>query len=63
LLHKNGFQTSLLTTPGTDLVTRSLKNAIYLQVFALALAERKQMVEVAFLSDPGRLGLSNKLIY
>jgi|SRR5438552_2633598 len=63
LLHKNGFQTSLLTTPGTDLVSRSLKNAIYLQVFALALAERKQMVEVAFLSDPGRLGLSNKLIY
>jgi fructoselysine-6-P-deglycase FrlB-like protein len=63
LLHKDGFQTSLLTTPNNDIVIGSLKKAIHLQVLALALAKRRQMVEVAFLSDLRRLKLSNKLIY
>jgi fructoselysine-6-P-deglycase FrlB-like protein len=63
LLRKDGFRTSLLTTPRNDIVIGSLINAIYLQVLALALAKRRHMVEVAFLSDPRRLRLSNKLIY
>jgi fructoselysine-6-P-deglycase FrlB-like protein len=63
LLHKDGFQTSLLMTRNSDIVIGSLKNAIYLQVLALALAKRRRTVEVAFLSDSGRLRLSNKLIY
>jgi fructoselysine-6-P-deglycase FrlB-like protein len=63
LLRKDGFQSSILTLPESNLVNRSLKIAIYLQRLALSLARRKGVKECAFLSDKKRLNLSNRMIY
>src|SRR2546427_4361927 len=63
LLIKDGFQSSVIAFPDSQVVNRSLKIAIYLQRLALSLARRKGIKECAFLSDKSRLNLSNRMIY
>ena len=63
LLHKDGFQSSILAFPASNVVNRSLRITIYLQQLALSLARGKRLEECAFLSDKSRLNLSNRMIY
>jgi len=63
LLHKNGFQSSILAFPTGHVVNRSLRTTIYLQQLALSLARRRGIEQCAFLSDKSRLNLSNRMIY
>src|SRR3989449_10162950 len=63
LLIRDGFQSSVIAFPDSQVVNRSLKIAIYLQRLALSLARRKGIKECAFLSDKSRLNLSNRMIY
>src|SRR6266571_8340949 len=63
LLRKNGFRSSILTFPGSHVVNRGLRIAIYLQRLSLSLARRKGIRECAFLTDKNRLNLSSSMIY
>jgi fructoselysine-6-P-deglycase FrlB-like protein len=63
LLRKNGFQSSISGFLGGHLVNRSLKIAVCLERFAVALARKSKIVECAFLADKKRLALSDRLIY
>src|SRR6266702_6321478 len=63
LLRKNGFRSSILTFPGSHVVNRGLRIAIYLQRLSLSLARRKGIRELEVLSDTKRLRLSDKMIY
>jgi len=62
-LSKAGFRSSILMSPESHMVDRSLKIAISLQRLALSLAKRKGIRECAFLLNEERLDLSNKMIY
>ena len=63
LLLDNGFQSSILAVPESNVVNRSLRITVYLQGLALSLARRKRIKECAFLTDKERLKLSNRMIY
>ena len=63
LLHKDGFQSSILAFPEGNEVNRALRIAIYLQRLALSLARRKRIKVCAFLTDNNKLNLSNSMIY
>ena len=63
LLVKDGFQSSIIATPDSHVINRSLRIAIYLQRLALSLVRRDGIKECAFLVDKNRLNLSNRMIY
>jgi fructoselysine-6-P-deglycase FrlB-like protein len=63
LLRKDGFQSLLLAIPERHPVRRSLKIAVCLQQFALAIAKKKRLTVCTFLSEKKRHYLSNRLIY
>src|SRR2546425_5840366 len=63
LLREDGFQSSILAFPDSHVVNRSLRIAICLQRLALSLAKTRKIKECVFLSEKGRLNLSNRMIY
>jgi len=63
LLRKDGFRSSILAFPDSHVVNRSLRIAICLQRLALSLAKTRKIKECVFLSEKGRLNLSNRMIY
>ncbi len=62
-LKKGGFQVHTIPTNVQDPVKRSLEISFHLQQLVLRLAGKRNIREVAFLSDSSRLRLSNQLIY
>ena len=63
VLSGNGFQARQVQTMSEDPVIAALGASFHIQHLALGLARRKRYRECAFLSDPARLNMSNRLIY
>ena len=63
ILSENGFQARCVQSISKDPTVSALDGCLKVQHLALALAERKRYRECAFLSDPTRLKMSNRLIY
>ncbi len=59
----NGFQARRVQNISKDPVISALDASFHVQHLALTLARRKRYRECAFLSDPERLSMSNRLIY
>ncbi len=63
LLSGNGFQALQMQIISKDPVIAALDASFHVQHLALCLARRKRYRECAFLSDPVRLNMSDRLIY
>ncbi len=63
ILSGNGFQARKVQIISKDPVIAALDSSFHMQHLALGLARRKRYRECAFLSDPARLNMSNRLIY
>ncbi len=63
ILSENGFQARQVRIVSKDPVIAALDASLHVQHLALSLARRKGYRECAFLSDPARLSMSNRLIY
>ena len=63
ILSENGFQARWVQSISKDSVISALDASFQVQHLALGLARRKRYQECAFLSDPARLKMSDRLIY
>ncbi len=63
ILSENGFQARQVQLVSKDPVIAALGSSLHMQHLAWSLARREGYRECAFLSDPARLNMSNRLIY